>query len=169
MAAAIPILSAAGAVFSAIGAISGGQSARRASDYNAAIADRNAVVATQQASANEEAQRKIDARRMGAARAGYGASGVTSDGSVLDVLGDSIAEAELNALNIRYEGKLAAQGYGDTAASARASGKSAQRAGYMQAGAALLTGGSKAYDIYQRGNPSKPAGNKISIYDDAGF
>ena len=162
-------LAIAGAAMSAVGAISQGNAARKSAEYNAAIADRNAVVATQQAAANEEAQRKIDARRMGAARAGYGASGVTSDGSVLDVLGDSIAEAELNALNIRYEGKLAAQGYGDTAASQRAAGKNAQRSGYMQAGASLLTGGSKAYDIYQRGNPTKPAGNKISIYDDAGY
>lgn len=162
-------LAIAGAAMSAVGAISQGNAAKKSADYNAAIADRNAVVAQQQASANEEAQRKIDARRMGAARAGYGASGVTSDGSVLDVLGDSIAEAELNALNIRYEGKLAAQGYGDTAASQRAAGRNAQASGYMKAGASLLQGGSKAYDIYQRGNPSKPAGNKVSFYDDAGF
>ena len=167
MAAAIPFIAAAGAVFSAVGAISGGQAANRTAQYNAAIADRNAVVATQQASANEEAQRKLDARRMGTMRAGYGASGVTSDGSVLDVLGDSIAEAELNALNIRYEGQLSSQGYGDSATSQRAAGKNARTSGYIQAGASLLTGGAKAYDIYQRGNP-KPAGNKISIYD-AGY
>lgn len=157
-----------GTAVSAVGAIQQGRAAEKAANYNAAIADRNAVVATQQAAANEAAQRKIDRRRMGAMRAGYGASGVTSDGSVLDVLGDSIAEAELNALNIRYEGDLAAQGYGDSAASSRASGKDARTAGYMQAGSSLLLGGSKAYDIYERKNPPK-AGNKISIYDDPGF
>lgn len=157
-----------GTAVATVGAISQGNAAKKSADYNAAIADRNAVVATQQASANEEAQRKIDARRMGMARAGYGASGVTSDGSVLDVLGDSIAEAELNALNIRYEGQLASQGYGDSASSQRAAGKNAQTAGYMQAGAALLQGGAKATDLYNRANP-KPAGNKVSFYDDAGF
>lgn len=153
-----------GTGISAVGAIQQGQAAKQTANYNAALADRNAVIATQQSAAHEEAQRKLDRRRMGAMRAGYSASGVTPDGSPLDVLGDSIAEAELNALNIRYEGQLAAQGYTESAGVSRRQGKQAEAAGYFNAGSALLTGGAKAKDLYDRANPKPTPGGSGPKY-----
>jgi hypothetical protein len=144
MAAALPFLAIAGTVMSAVGAIQQGNAAKKAADYNAAIADRNATIATQQAAADANTSRSVNARRLGAMRAKYGSSGVQAEGSVLDVMADSAAQAELEALNITYKGDLAAQGYGETATLNRMQGKNARTSGYLNAGSALLLGGAKA-------------------------
>lgn len=139
------------AVVAAVGAMSQAASARSAAKYNASIAERNAVVARQQAAVNEDAQRRAAYRALGRMRAGYGAAGVTVEGSPLDVLEDSAAEAELDALNIRYKGELTAMGYQDEATLQRMRGKAAMTAGIFKAGSALLGGAGAYYSAY--GNP----------------
>lgn len=136
---------ATAAVVSAVGMISQAQSAKSAANYNAAVAERNATVSRQQAAANEAAQRRENYRAMGRIRAGYGAAGVTPEGSPLDILESSAAEAELDALNTRYKGELTAIGYQDEATLQRSRASSAMTAGVLNAGSALLSGAGKSY------------------------
>lgn len=146
-------LQIAATVISAVGAISQAVSARNAAKYNAAVAERNAVISRQQAAANEAAQRRDAFRAMGRIRAGYGAAGVATEGTPLDVLEDSAAEAELDALNIRYKGEIAAMGYESEAQLQKTRAKSALVTGVFNAGSALLSGGAQYYrDNYGRTN-----------------
>jgi hypothetical protein len=151
------IATVAGAAVSAIGQIQQGKAAKQAGEYNALTAERNALVARQQASAEATAQQREASQRLGAIRAAYGASGVTVEGSPLDVLSDSASLAELDRQTIEYKGSLRALGYEDTAALDRAQGKSAQRAGYMGAASSVLMGAS---DIAGKA-PKKSAGSPL--------
>jgi len=135
------------AVIGAGGAVYSAESARQAGKYQSAIAKRNAAIAVQQAEVSEAAARRDARRQIGAIRAGYGAAGVVgSEGTPLDVLEESAAEAELDALTIRYQGSIGAIGQGDEGRLARMRGRSTSTAGYFQAGSALLSSGT---DIYQ--------------------
>lgn len=129
-----------GTIFSAVGAISQGVQASNAADYNAAVARNNALAARQQASANAEAQGRESRRRLGAMRAAYGASGVTMEGSPLDVIEQSAMEAELDRQNILYSGELKASGYEGTSELEEAKGSSAMTGSLFSAGSSLLTG-----------------------------
>jgi len=151
MAAAVPFIQAAGAIFSAVSAISQGRAAKAAGDYNAQIAEQNAVIARQQAEAQARQQDRENYLRLGQIKAAQGrAGGEAGTGSVLDVLGDVAAQGELEKQDILYRGELAARGYTNTAALDRYGGAQAQSASYLKAGSELLSGGAKAYESYDR-------------------
>ena len=145
MAFVIPFIPYILAGVAAVAAVSQAQSARSAAKHNAAIAERNALLSRRQAAMNEAAQRKDAYRAMGRIRAGYSAAGVTLEGTPLDVLEDSAAEAELDALNIRYKGELSAIGYQGEAGLQRMRAKSALSTGVFNAGTALLAGAGGYY------------------------
>lgn len=151
--AALPIIAAAasaiGTVVSVFGAISQGQQAADAARYDAQVAERNAVIARQQAAADAQAQQRDARRRIGAARAAYGSAGVDLEGSPLDALEESAANAELDRQNILYRGRLREIGYTDQAASSRVAGSQAESAGYMRAGSALLSGGARTASMIE--------------------
>jgi hypothetical protein len=126
--------------FSVVGAISQGRQEKNAAEYNAAVARNNAIAARQQAAANAEAQGREARRRIGSARAGYGASGVALEGSPLDIIEQSALEAELDRQNILYAGDLKASGFESTATLEESRGKSAMTGSIFKAGSSLLTG-----------------------------
>lgn len=137
-------------------AAAGYESQQAAANYNATIDAQNARVARQQANAREEAQRRQARQVLGEQRAALAQAGIGLSGSAADVYGQSAANAELDALNIRYEGELAARGllaqseltrYEGSVAGMNA--KSAKSGGYLDAASTLLTGGSKAYGYYK--------------------
>ena len=134
----------AGAVISAIGAINQGQQAKDAANYNAAVANNNAIAARQQAAANAAAQERKSRMQLGSIRAGYGASGITMEGSAMDVLEASAATAELDRQNILYGGELKAGGYESTAGLELMRGEHAVTSSYYAAGGALLRGAGSA-------------------------
>jgi hypothetical protein len=140
MAAALPYIAAAGTAFSVIQSIQQGNAAKAAGDYNASIARRNATIAVQQASADAQAKDREKIQRLGAFRAAYGASGVTGEGNAIDIMATNAALFELDKQSIMYRGRLRALGYEDTATLEEIGGKSAQTAGYIGAGAALMSG-----------------------------
>lgn len=133
-----------GTVMQVAGALQSASAAADSARYNASIADRNAGIARDQAAADEGAFRRDIARRQSAARAAYGASGVTMEGSPLDVLESSATNAEYDALNIRYKGELKALGYSGDAEVNRARAGMAETQGAVNAGAALFGGFGKA-------------------------
>lgn len=137
------MISAVGAAFSVIGALNQGQQAKNAAEYNAAIARNNAIAARQQADASAAAQQRKARLQIGSMRAAYGASGITMEGSAMDVLEQSAAMAELDRQNILYSGELRAGGYESTAGLELMRGDNAVTGSYFSAGSALLSGAAK--------------------------
>ena len=130
-------------IFQVVGAFAKGQAASNASKYNAAQATRKAGLAVEQAASDADAKRRDTVRRLGLMRANYGASGVTVEGSPLDVMAESAANAEMDALNIKYKGDLAASGYAAEAKLDKMRARQDYMGGLFGAGSALLTGISK--------------------------
>lgn len=136
----------AGAAVSAISAYQQGQAAKKAGEYNAAIAMQNTKMARDQAAARAKQTDRMNRLRLGSIRASQGASGGAQDeGSVLDVLGDAAVQGELERQNVLYQGEVEARGHENQAQLARMGAKSAGKAGIMSAGSALLGGASSAY------------------------
>jgi hypothetical protein len=131
------------AVTGALGSIAGANAQASAAEQQAAFAEQNAAIARQRAASDEARTRRENRRRQGLARATIGASGVTFEGSPLDVLSDSAAEAELDALTVRQAGELEASGFRQQARNARARASDARTAGRIGAGTALLSGASR--------------------------
>jgi hypothetical protein len=160
------------AAMSAVGAISQGEaqaqqqeSAANAARYNAIIADQNAQTAQQAANANEEASRRKSAGDMGRLRASMAENGIGLDsGTATDLTENSSMNAELDALNIRYQGQQQARDYKSQAALGRAQAQQADNnasasrtAGYLTAGASALSSYGR-YSNYQARvkNPQTP-------------
>jgi hypothetical protein len=139
---AIPLLVASVAT-QAIGQIQQAQVAKKAADYNAALAEQNAAVQRQQAGAREEAQRREAGQVLGAQRAAFAQSGGGMGGSAADVMQQSATNAELDALTLRYEGELRARGLEAEAAGERFAGKAALSQGYFNAAPTILSGASQ--------------------------
>jgi len=124
---------------SAYSSIQQGKSQNKIAQYNAQVAENQAIAARQKAEYDEERQRTMIARMGGTQRANIAAGG----GELLDagdVLGFSAEEAELDALAIRYGGKMSADAAQQAATLRRAEGRAAQKQSYFSAGSTLLTG-----------------------------
>lgn len=109
-------------------------------DYNAEVARQQASTALSESTAAQLAQRRNANQVMARSRAAAVQAGVGTGGSVGDVLGQSETLAELDALNIAYEGEMRARGF-QTQASldtfnagiARTNAKAAKTQGYFRA------------------------------------
>ena len=128
----------------AVGAIHQAQAEASAANYNSAVANQNAEQAIAQAAEEERRTRVIARKQIGAARAAYGASGVSLEGSPLDVLGEMAATAEMDALTVRHAGRVRAAGYMNEARLDKFRAKTARTGAYFGASGALLGGGAKA-------------------------
>lgn len=144
MAIAIPLLALAGTAIATYGAVKQGQAASQAADFQASQAKQNAVISTQQAGEDERAFRVFSRQQLGAISEGYGASGVSNEGSAQDVLESGAQQSELDALKIRYGGQLKAKGYQNTATLSEAESRSASAGGYLSAAGTLASGTAKA-------------------------
>lgn len=153
---AAAIATLAAAAIGAVGSIQQGQAGKTAANYNAQLAQNNATYAGQQSAEEARRQRIMGAKAVGAARAGYGASGVSIEGSPLDVLEESARSAELDALSIEHGGQVRSIGFRNEATLDRFRGSAASRAGYMGAAATLLKGGAQAYSYMDEPAKTKP-------------
>ena len=139
---------------SAVGSVMQGQSQAAAYEgqataqkYQAKLDKINAGMAYAQGSAAEEAKRREWRQKMGEARAAAAQSGVGLEGTNADWLAQSYLNAELDALNIRYDADVTAQGYlnqaqGEkyNASLSKNAASSARTSGYL-AGASAIAGG----------------------------
>jgi hypothetical protein len=165
MAAAPAIMMIASAVIGAYAAVQSSKAqsatykaAAQADKYNAEIKAQTARVARQQANAREEAQRRMARQVLGEQRAALAQAGAGLSGSAADIYGQSAANAELDALNIRYEGELDARGLLAQSAQDTYQSKvnkmnagSATKGGYLSGASQLLAGASNAYGSYKKG------------------
>lgn len=167
---AVPLL-IAGAVASTVSAISSGIQQNRAlsqqadaAQYNAGLSENQATQAFASGVQRESAQRRSAAQTLGEQRAAFGASGVDANsGSALDVQLQSTRNAELDALQTRYEGILTGQNYQQQAAmgvyqadTLRSSASNARNSSYVTAAGNLLGGLGSAYAVGAR-SMSNPA------------
>lgn len=134
-------LAGVGTGMAALGAVRQGQAVAASADYNAKVASQNAQIADAQGVAAGEAQHRDAIRKIGAATAAYGASGVQlSDGSPLDVLEESARESALDAATLKYNYKLKGLGFGNQAALYSAQSGFASTAGTLNALSAATSG-----------------------------
>lgn len=130
-----------GGLVQAYGQVQAGEAAQRAYEFNANQAEQNAAQAQLIAAQDERQTRILGRKALGSMRAAYGASGVTLEGSPMDVLAESAAQAELDALNIKFSGETKATNLRNQAKILRYQGGQAKSAGYLSASATLLNAG----------------------------
>lgn len=130
----------AGAGVQALGALRSGSKAKAAARYNARMLRRSAAIARDQAAAEAIQHSRAARKTIGAMRAAYGASGVTVDGSALDVLEESVRLAEIDNQTIKYKGELRAIGAESAAALEEREGRDAFQASRLSAVGTLMSG-----------------------------
>lgn len=140
MADPVTLLLVSASAIAATGAISQGQAEDDAAKFNAALLEQNSTAELQQTGQREEAQRRQARQVLGAQRAALAESGGGMGGSAADVMQQSSANAELDALMMRYEGDLRARGMRTEAVMERYAGKQAKIASYYKAGGSVLSG-----------------------------
>lgn len=138
-------VAAIGAVVGVVSSLSQAQAASDTAKYNRDVANNNAIAAKQQGDAALIQQRKQAERRMGSIAAAYSASGVSMEGSALDVIEESAGQAELDSQNLQYNTRLKMQGYSDSANLYSAQADNAETSGYMGAANSVL----KGYNTYK--------------------
>lgn len=137
---------AAAAAVSAVGAVYSANSQAAAMEGEANQAKMNAKIASQQAGAREDMQRRENALRLGEQRAAFAQSGFDpSSGSALTLQGQSAANAELDALTTRYEGQLQALSFNTQANNLKRQASSTRSSGYLNAAGSLLGTVGKSY------------------------
>lgn len=124
----------------AAGSLIKGSAESNAANYNADVSSQNAAMTRSQGAAAVEKQRRENERALGSIKASYGASGVTMDGSPMDVFASSAAEAELDAQNTAYNYEVKARGYDSEATLSRSRAKSAATGAVFSAAGQLLGG-----------------------------
>lgn len=135
------LLGLGGAIVSGAGQAKAGRKQKRAFGLNAAIEEQNAVRAIEAADADILSLKREAARAIGAQRAGFGASGVSSSsGSAMDLLADSTSQAVLDQQRRKYAGELKAETHRNNARAGIASGKAAVESSGYGAAATLLQG-----------------------------
>ncbi len=152
MAAAVPFIimgvSMLGSMKSAQSAKDQGEAAATAQRFNAAAAQRDAQVARDQAAQDASAKQIEGIKKIGAARAAYGAAGITSEGSPLDVLANTASSIELDRQTILYKGRLKAMGYEDESTLDLMAATNSEKAGQEKASSTLLSGAGKAFSMF---------------------
>lgn len=156
----------AGAGVAAAGAMSQGAAQSSAARYNAQLSERNAATVSSQVAGQVARQRQEAELSFGSLLAGYGASGVSTDeGSPMDVLRMSIANAKLDEHNIVYRGELQKMGLAESATLDRMRAKTAETQAIYGAASSLLTGAGNA--MYASRIASKGSGDSSTALEDA--
>lgn len=144
---AIPaIISGVGTIAGVAGQINQANAQAAASRMNAQIGFKNAALTRQQAAQEEARLRTQGKKDLGSIRVGYGSSGVSMEGSAMDVLQESAANVELDALTLRHRGESQAKMYEMGAQMDLNTASSARTSGLLSAAGTLLGGGAKLYD-----------------------
>lgn len=172
---------------SAVGAIQEGSAQASAYKREAAVNEENARIArlnaerTSQAySLQEDKLRRSQKLALGQQRAAAAESGVgVTTGSNLDIQVEDSAQAELDALTLRYDGQnernnLLNQGiqFSNAAATSRTNAKTAKQSGYTSALTSVVGGATKysqykdMMNQYKAPNPAQSGGAPITRLSD---
>lgn len=156
---AVATIQIIGAGISAFGVLRQSQAASAESDFrsqiaanNAIIANQNAEVALEKGRAEIRDERRKTLQRIGLQRAQLAAQGFdVSEGSSIDILGDTAALGELDVLRIEADAenrarnfRIQASGFESEATLGRLASKSAKQVGKIGAASTLITGAGRA-------------------------
>lgn len=133
----------AAGVSAAVGSVVTASATASAAEFNAKRARQNADIARNNAVARADLYRIKGARAIGQLKAAMGASGVSMEGSPLEVLGMTAALNELDIQTELYKGDLEATGFENTARLETAKAKGARIAGTIGAVSSLLGAGAQ--------------------------
>lgn len=147
---------------SAVSAISGASQQKSAAKYNQKVAENQAISARQEAAANADMQRRKSAKTIGSMQAAYGASGVTSEGSPIEVLEESARNAELDRLSILWSGETRAMGYEATAKLEKNRASNAMASGLLSAAGSAVKGFASVYQPSGVAESGSGSGNSYS-------
>lgn len=144
--------------------------------YEKGIADRNSQMARMQEAdaiargVEQERKFRINLRKLtGKQRAAFAGQGVALDsGSPVDVIGDTAALGELDALMIRANAQREAWGFANQANDFTARGELAKRAGQNRGFDTLLTSSARAWEMYNKGTAGKLAAQGAPEYGPMG-
>jgi len=135
----LAVLGLVGGAISAFGTAKAGQEEKEMQDYNARLADNEALIVEQKGILNEVRARKALKTATGRQIAGFAKAGVkTSTGSPLEVIADSIANAELEMAIDRFNIDTEASRKRSEADVRRTQGRQVAEHAKIQAGAGLL-------------------------------
>lgn len=167
------------AAVSGVSGLSSGLQTASADNTNAGILDRNATLSDQQAQQvyaenvqRETAQRNQAGQQLGAQRAAVAQSGFNPNtGSALDVQVNSAKNAELDALQLRYQGILQGSSLEDQATQQRyqasvqrSNAKSARTGAFISAAGAALAGAA-AYGKLAAGGLAAGTTSGVNAYN----
>ncbi len=141
---------------------------------NAALAERQAADAVQRGRVEEDKRRMLTQQQIGQQTARLAAQGTDLEGSPTDILGDTAATGELDALTIRSNAAREAYGYklqglnynADATLKTASAANSSYSPNYLGAGASLLAGASNLGERwwrFQQNNPSKTYGPEFNL------
>lgn len=140
MAAAIPYVPYVLTAVSAVGAIKQGQAQQAAAQYQADTAAENARITEAQGN-QAAAQHQIETqRKIGAAMAAYGASGVDMGiGTPGDYMADMVRTATLDRLTLKYNYRMKALGYERQSALSGMEADNARDSMYLNTASSLMS------------------------------
>lgn len=144
----------AGTAISAYGQIKSSQAQSNASDFDAAKAEQNATLSVAQAGEDERVFRVGLRKSLGTMRTQYAASGLQVAGTAADIIGESAANGELDALKLRHAGSVKAAGYQSDVSLDRMRADAYGTSGYLSASGSLLGGTGRAINSFGGGSSS---------------
>lgn len=161
-------LTIGGTLLGAGASVYSGIAAKRAADYEAAVAKMNGELSAQRAADamergadEEQKQRMKTAQLIGQQQAAMAANGVDLGfGSPLDTMVDAATLGELDALTIRrntarenFDERVQGANFRASASMSRMTGRNALIGGVLEGAGTLLSGGAKAFGAYRAANP----------------
>lgn len=155
---AIPIAMAAGApMLQAYGQYMQAGAEADAMRAQARGLEGNARINDFQTAEREGLQRRRAGEVLGEQRAAIAQSGFGSGGTMGDIVRESVAGSELDALAIRYEGRVRSDEMRGQAAQLRAGAKATKKAAGLGLATSILTGAAGGYGAYASmgGTPDK--------------
>ena len=142
-------MSSTASILSGVGLLSGGVTSisqlfsgreeKRTYDYNAMISEQEAGMIRQGADLDEARERKRLGQFVGSQMAATASSGVEFTGSPIDVISDTIANAELEMEIGRYNSEMAARRKESEAELGRRYGRAAERSSQIMAAGTFLS------------------------------
>ena len=143
------VSSLAGSAASSYSQYRAGQAQQSASEFNAAVNMADAKAVQDQAAYAEKLQRRKSSALMGAQRALYAKAGVSiSEGTPLDLLAEQAANAEQDALAIRYAGEVKSTHFINQANANLWQGDQAAEAGKIGAIGTMMSGVGRTANAY---------------------
>lgn len=124
----------------AMSAVRSGQMQAAAANQAKELAERNATGVGMQTAQEIARIRRMAVLRKGSMRAGFAASGVTMEGTPLDLLEESATQAEMDVNTIKQLGYMKAKGANIDASMEAARAQNATQGGYLKAAGTLLSG-----------------------------